>query len=261
MVARFIALCWQQSFSPQDVCFRLRCAASGALGLILVSGLGSQGGAIDHWDKSISGPLFKLRVHWLVEAAIVVPGSMFGAPLKSVFMLPSWIPLILDRSDLLYLFAVTVPINLWGANRIQRWLRDPFQGELVLCSKTMPLAGFIHLALASRLCRHDAASSAISFYLCSWIFSQTLNQIIKNVFWRRRPTACMNETDGVLAPRHYPQFKIWLMQRPQSLESFPSGDAAGAASFGYAAYLFTGIQRSVSVSFSVFVPIILSVPL
>jgi hypothetical protein len=157
----------------------------------------------------------------------VVPGSMFGVPLKSIIMLPSWLPLILGCSNVTYLLLVTLPVSMWGAQRIKRWMDDPFQGELVLCSKIMPLAGFIHLGLASRICRHSEASAAISFYISTWLLSQTLNQVIKNIFWRRRPTACLSEKEGLLAARHFPQFKIWLMERPQSLESFPSGDAAG----------------------------------
>lgn len=45
---------------------------------------------------------------------------------------------------------------------------------------------------------------------------------------------------GELAHRHFPQFKMRLRELPECLESFPSGDSAGAGAFGFSAYLFTG---------------------
>jgi hypothetical protein len=49
-----------------------------------------------------------------------------------------------------------------------------------------------------------------------------------------------SEEKGELAHRHFPQFKMRLTELPECLESFPSGDSAGAGAFGFSAYLFTG---------------------
>ena len=59
------------------------------------AGLFPEGGLIDRLDKALSGPIFRLRVSMYMEAAIAVPGSMFGVMLQSLIMLPSWLPLIL----------------------------------------------------------------------------------------------------------------------------------------------------------------------
>jgi hypothetical protein len=48
---------------------------------------------MDRVDKALSGPIFRLSVPWMVEAAIAVPGSMFGVMVQSLIMLPSWVPL------------------------------------------------------------------------------------------------------------------------------------------------------------------------
>lgn len=55
-----------------------------------------EGGCVDRLDKALSSPIFRLRVNMFMEAAIAVPGSMFGVMLQSLIMLPSWLPLILD---------------------------------------------------------------------------------------------------------------------------------------------------------------------
>jgi hypothetical protein len=33
---------------------------------------------IDRLDKALSGPIFRIRMPWFLEAAIAVPGSIFG---------------------------------------------------------------------------------------------------------------------------------------------------------------------------------------
>ena len=45
------------------------------------------------------------------------------------------------------------------------------------------------------LCSHLSYTqgAAIAFYVCAWFYSQATNQAIKNIFWRRRPTACLSE--------------------------------------------------------------------
>eukprot|EP00802_Teleaulax_amphioxeia_P021355 Tamp_21708.p1 GENE.Tamp_21708~~Tamp_21708.p1 ORF type:complete len:314 (+),score=39.74 Tamp_21708:48-989(+) len=204
------------------------------------AGLFPEGGLIDRLDKALSGPIFRLRVSMYVEAVIAVPGSMFGVMLQSLIMLPSWLPLILGFGNVRYVCLVTVPVHAWGATRILRWMDDPSNKELVFCSTLMPAVGFVHMALCTLLCGRTDASAAISFWVCTWFYSQLANQAIKNVFWRRRPIACLSEKEGQLAPRHFPQFKIMLSDRPDCLESFPSGDAAGAGGFGYTLLLFTG---------------------
>lgn len=121
-------------------------------------------------------------------------------------------------------------------------MKDPTNKQLVFFGSAVPFNGFIHMALAGAICRNTDADAAIAFYVSAWFYSQSTNQALKNVFWRRRPTACscLNEDEGLLAPRHFPQFKEMLLDRPDCLESFPSGDAAGAGAFGYSVMLFTG---------------------
>ena len=60
------------------------------------AGMFPEGGRVDRLDKALSSPIFRLRVSMYMEAAIAVPGSMFGVMLQSLIMLPSWLPLILD---------------------------------------------------------------------------------------------------------------------------------------------------------------------
>jgi hypothetical protein len=60
------------------------------------AGMFPEGGCVDRLDKALSSPIFRLRVNMFMEAAIAVPGSMFGVMLQSLIMLPSWLPLILD---------------------------------------------------------------------------------------------------------------------------------------------------------------------
>ena len=204
------------------------------------AGLFPEGGAIDRLDKKLSAPVFRLRTSRAMEAAIAVPGSIFGVMVLSLIMVPTWLLVILDPGDLRFHGAITVPVTIWAGHRVRLWLQDPRNKELVFLKKSVVFNGFIHIALAGALSRHSDAPAALAFYFCTWFYSQATNQAIKQVFWRRRPTACFREDKEMLAPRHFPQFKIMLMDRPDSLESFPSGDAAGAASFGYAAMLFTG---------------------
>jgi len=186
------------------------------------AGLFPEGGLIDRLDKALSGPIFRLRVSMYVEAVIAVPGSMFGVMLQSLIMLPSWLPLILGfgacmrncvrvatcrgaqgerwasnlavftTGNVRYVCLVTVPVHAWGATRILRWMDDPSNKELVFCSTLMPAVGFVHMALCTLLCGRTDASAAISFWVCTWFYSQLANQAIKNVFWRRRPIACLS---------------------------------------------------------------------
>lgn len=178
------------------------------------AGMFPEGSTIDRLDKALSGPIFRLRVPWMIEAAIAVPGSMFGVMVQSLIMLPSWVPLILDPGDVQYFCAVTLPVNLWGAYRVMQWLKDPANKELVFCKNAVPFNGFVHMLAAGALSRHEDARAAVSFYVCTWFYGQTTNQLVKNVMWRRRPTACLSEKGGTLAPRHFPQFKVMLMARP-----------------------------------------------
>jgi hypothetical protein len=71
-------------------------------------------------------------------------------------------------------------------------MKDPTNKELVFCSSLMPVVGFVHMGLSAVLCRHSHACAAISFYICTWFYGQAANQAIKNVFWRKRPTACLS---------------------------------------------------------------------
>ena len=189
----------------------------------------------------LSGPIFRMQVPKYVEAAIVVPGSMFGVMLQSLIMLPTFLPLLLPGpTDLGYLVAVTLPVNVVGSIRLSQWLQDPQNLQILMCHKVVPYIGLIHLVLASIFSTHPHAVAAVTFYVCAWFYSQLVNQSLKNTFWRRRPTATLSEHAGELAPRHFPQFKMRLKELPECLESFPSGDSAGAGAFGLAAFLFTG---------------------
>ena len=95
--------------------------------------------------------------------------------------------------DLRYLCLVTVPVHLWGANRVRKWLQDPHNKSLVYCNMSVPFNGFIHMGIAAMLCKHEDACAVISFYYCTWLYGQAANQAFKNIFWRKRPTACLSE--------------------------------------------------------------------
>ena len=100
--------------------------------------------------------------------------------------------LVVFTGNVRYLCFVAVPVHAWGARRILRWMDDPSNKELVFCSTLMPAVGFVHMTLCTLLCGHTDASAAISFWVCTWFYSQLANQAIKNVFWRRRPIACLS---------------------------------------------------------------------
>jgi len=142
--------------------------------------------------------------------------------------------------DLKYLLLVTLPFNIAGAVRVRMWMQDPCSMHLVMVRKLVPYIGFIHMALAALVSAHADAVAACTFYVCAWFYSQLINQSLKNTFWRRRPIASLSVEKGELAHRHFPQFKMRLRELPECLESFPSGDSAGAGAFGFSAYLFTG---------------------
>jgi hypothetical protein len=99
---------------------------------------------------------------------------------------------LLGTGEFQYFCLVTVPVHVWGARRILRWMKDPTNKELVFCSSLMPVVGFVHMGLSAAFCRHSHACAAISFYICTWFYGQAANQAIKNVFWRRRPIACLS---------------------------------------------------------------------
>ena len=73
-------------------------------------------------------------------------------------MVPSWLPLLLAPDDVLYLCVVTIPVNAWSARRVLQWLQDPYNKELILCTKSVLLNGFIHVAIARKLCRQEILS-------------------------------------------------------------------------------------------------------
>jgi hypothetical protein len=77
---------------------------------------------------------------------------------SSLIMVPSWLPLLLAPDDFLYLFVVTLPVNVWGARRVLQWLQDPCNKELVFCTKSVFLNGFLHMAIARNLCRQLPSS-------------------------------------------------------------------------------------------------------
>ena len=184
-----------------------------------------------------------MQVPRIVEAGICVPGSMFGVMLQSLIMLPTFLPLLLPGQqalDLKYIVGAVLPFNIWGAMRLKRWMHEPHSMHLLMCRKIVPYIGWIHMALAAALSNRPDAIAAVTFYVCAWFYSQLINQSLKNTFWRRRPIASLSEARGELAPRHFPQFKLRLRELPECLESFPSGDSAGAGAFGLSVYLFTG---------------------
>ena len=76
----------------------------------------------------------------------------------SLIMVPSWLPLLLAPDDLLYLCVVTIPVTAWSARRVLQWLQDPCNKELILCTKSVLLNGFIHVAIARKLCRQEILS-------------------------------------------------------------------------------------------------------
>jgi membrane-associated phospholipid phosphatase len=166
---------------------------------------------------------------------------MFGVMLKSLVMLPTLVPLLLPGPlDLQYLMAVTLPFSIWGGLRIRQWMLDPLNMRLIMAQKIVPYIGPIHMLLAAVFSAHVDAVAAVSFYVCTWFYSQLVNQSLKNTFWRSRPTTSLSEDRGELAARHFPQFKMRLKELPECLESFPSGDSAGAGAFGFCATVFTG---------------------
>lgn len=184
-----------------------------------------------------------MQVPKIVEAGICVPGSMFGVMLQSLIMLPTFLPMLLPGPhslDLKYLLGATLPFSIWGALRLRRWMGEPENMNLVMCRKIVPYIGWVHMGLAAALSNRPDAVAAVTFYVCAWFYSQLVNQSLKNTFWRRRPIASLSEARGELAPRHFPQFKQRLRELPECLESFPSGDSAGAGAFGVSAFLFTG---------------------
>ena len=202
---------------------------------------------IDRWDKRCSSPFFTFKLPWLFEIALTIPGSWFGATTFSL----GWVGMLatvisqtqeekLSPFDLanhsqkvfIGIFAVvTVAATLLHFsilfNKVDRkYLWD-----------SLPLYLLLNLFIPYLLFGADSWGwRGFVFYTCSWGCTQVVSQTLKYLFGRIRPCACQANK---IEPRTF-DLSSHLSGGSSALESFPSGDAAGAAAFSYSMVLITG---------------------
>jgi len=204
-------------------------------------GLWQELGWLDRIDKAVSRPLFALTLPLPLEAALSVPGTFFGATTSSLGFIPIAIVVAAEHAvhgtvpTPYMLFASVAAVIVFGIHtmvcmrkltREAMWLHPV--GVLVL-----------NLLLAYLLCGGEKAVGwrGLVLYACTWGSSQLLSHTIKLLVARRRPCAVLRD-EIQRVPRHF-RLSDHLRKGKSAIESFPSGDTAGAAAFAVIMVLIT----------------------
>lgn len=196
---------------------------------------------LDTMDRNLSWEVFDLSVG-LLEWPLSVPAVWFGCPVTA-FGLGAYLMGAaggvaggIDGAGFRAWLALT---GLISAVLLRRWFGLLLRGNPWAMYQTTALLPLMFSAIAiARVL--DAVATAdrggrrllapVSFYLCSYMFTQTFVLFLKALTRRVRPgVALAGELEKV--PRRIPSLTYLRMKGHTAIESFPSGDAAGAAVF------------------------------
>ena len=211
-------------------------------------GLWVENGALDRFDKKISSLIFTLELPWLLETALTLPGSWFGATTFSlgwVGMLTAFItqyhhhPEEGDGFEGQVFLGIFVVITL--AALALHFLVLSKKAERKYLWHHLHYYLLINLFLPYFLFgKNSLGWRGFVFYMCIWGCTQLVSQTMKFLFARIRPCACPEYNIPLSLGKRTHDLSTHLSSGMSSVESFPSGDAAGAAAFSSSMVIITG---------------------
>ena len=195
---------------------------------------------LDALDKRLSYPFFLIELGAL-EIPLSPIFTWFGAPLPAMGFMPHLIALASPGGAGRAAWAATA-VAL-GAAVAAHWARCVRAGDLHAFYTTRPVLPLLVATCA--LARLTDRAAAVSFYLVHFFVAESLVLLVKARAGRVRPGVCAALGPRLArARRRLPQITFVGMSGPTCIESFPSGDAAGAAVFAYALRAFGGWSRA-----------------
>ena len=196
------------------------------------------GSALDLLDKRLSRPVFTLRLHRTLEAALAFPGCLFG---MLAFGSPAALLLALATSGggtraawLVTALLLLAVVGTWAAVLFR--LTGLHRARTLYSPPTVLITPWLALGLLRDDALGLAGGGASCLYLVTWFACIAPILLIKALTGRRRPLACATEHVGeacVGALARKEPCAIVLMLRRDANASFPSGDVAGAVCFAY----------------------------
>ncbi len=221
--------------------------------------------ALDAVDKAMSRPVFRLVLPAAVEYALSPVWVFHGCPVTALALCP-WVIVgasrfgargsdRANRGDLAWsacgMIVLSAFLFVWvGLVRARStnamYMRER-KGLMVALILSSVIAAMIFDATfdGSRL-------ALVSFYLCAWFTAEAVVVALKVLAGRQRPgVALANELSSV--PRALPALTYLHAGGETAVQSFPSGDATGAAVFATCLVLSAGTSERSACCYAVLV--------
>mmetsp|Transcript_15673 Transcript_15673/g.20114 ORF Transcript_15673/g.20114 Transcript_15673/m.20114 type:complete len:308 (-) Transcript_15673:337-1260(-) len=211
-------------------------------------GFFQEGGVFDVLDKKLSMPIFTLEIGKL-EYVLSVPGCWFGLPVSAWGVLPLYVGAyqasFVSTDDAIFFTTwITLPITLL---LLLYWFRSVSRDTIKnVYFATKPLLPFLVFGppLLTKLFMKSGYSSAC-FVVCNWCIAEVFCHSLKITSRRMRPLICIPEIKQV--HRELPSLQTILKTGETAFQSFPSGDAVGAAAFSTTLYIINSDNIIISV--------------
>mmetsp|Transcript_6443 Transcript_6443/g.13082 ORF Transcript_6443/g.13082 Transcript_6443/m.13082 type:complete len:356 (+) Transcript_6443:229-1296(+) len=195
-----------------------------------------QNGALDSFDAKLSLPIMKLDAGLLGEYLISIPGTWFGMPPMvwgSITLLVAGVsalsdPQVTSQSCKYYFGLLLLPSFALSLGAYLKIARDGEIKRIYIWTKYILLPFPFGIPLLAELLLGERAGHAAALALSSWFFTETVCHVFKISARRMRPViALADKIKGVT--RRLSSIQHVLTEGETAFESFPSGDAAGAA--------------------------------
>lgn len=190
-----------------------------------------EGCMLDRLDKHLSRPIFHMVLPPGLEVVLTVPGGWFGCPIYTLGILPVLVAAAGTQAAN-FRHIIAGPLLVGG---VCLWLRLCWESWSVgrgiskahrLDKKWIVVLPHVAVAVAARGSKESSTAAAL--YICSWHATQLIVELTRGLTQRTRPTWALAD-ELAQVKRAMPE--MLALGPSQEHRSFPSGDAAGGATF------------------------------
>jgi len=208
-----------------------------------------QGGWLDLVDSKLSLPVLRLQLGRL-EPLICIPGTWFGMPPYAWFVMPPLVaayvslPWKHEEDDgieslalLAWLGLVCLPLVVVGLIMFFKIVPSGDVKIIFVATKYLLVPSTIVPNLAAEYALGNRAGHVTTMIICSWLFTETVNHVVKVSSRRMRPVVSLRSKIQHVE-RVYPSLQKIILEGETAFQAFPSGDAAGAAVYSWVLFLY-----------------------